>query len=109
RAAPVQILPTLDCPAKAALERRPQREARPAGPAFAEANPHPNINSDTPDAEDWTPGTANRTGDWRRHLPRSPWQSLAPLRARGGITALAGQTLTLNGKPLEGVTVELED
>jgi RHS repeat-associated protein len=71
--------------------------------------PAPPINYDTPDAEDFNPGPAQRNGDWRRHLPHSPWSSIAPLRAPGGTTALSGQTLTLNGKPLAGVTVELED
>ncbi|HEX6699181.1 MAG TPA: RHS repeat-associated core domain-containing protein [Gaiellaceae bacterium] len=101
--------PRIESPAKVARERAPQGAARSAAPTSTAANPHPNIDFDTPDAEDWTPGAGNRTGDWRRHLPHSPWQSLAPLRARGGITALSGQTLTLNGKPLEGVKVELED
>src|SRR5207247_5823513 len=71
--------------------------------------PAPPVNFDPPDAEDFTPGPGQRTGDWRRHLPHSPWSSIAPLRAPGGVTALSGQTLTLNGKPLADVTVELED
>jgi RHS repeat-associated protein len=91
------------------------RAAKPAPPpvvhrAAAPKNPaKPNINFDPPDAEDWTPGAAQQRGDWRRHLPHSPWSSIAPLRDAGGVTALAGQTLTLNGKPLADVTVALED
>ncbi|MEP6892185.1 MAG: hypothetical protein ABI927_00270 [Gaiellaceae bacterium] len=71
--------------------------------------PAPNLTFDPPDAEDFTPGARQRNGDWRRHLPRSPWSSIAPLRAPSGTTALSGQTLTLNGKPLAEVAVELED
>jgi RHS repeat-associated protein len=73
------------------------------------AAPKPPVSFDPPDAEDWTPGPGQQKGDWRRHLPHSPWSSIAPLRAPGGVTALSGQALTLNGKPLADVTVELEE
>lgn len=33
------------------------------------------------------------TGEWRDGKPYSPWQSLAPLTAPAGVTALAGQVL----------------
>ena len=45
------------------------------------------------------------TSDWRTHLPPSPWQSLPPLRARPGVTALSGQVLTIDGNPLANVTL----
>jgi RHS repeat-associated protein len=47
------------------------------------------------------------TADWMTHLPPSPWQSLPPLRAPRGVTALAGQVLTINGSPLAGVTLKI--
>lgn len=50
----------------------------------------------------WTP-----TSDWRTHLPPSPWQSLAPLMAPGGVTALSGQVLTIDGNPLANVTLQV--
>ncbi|MBA3734958.1 MAG: IPT/TIG domain-containing protein [Actinobacteria bacterium] len=63
----------------------------------------------TPGPEEWTPDAKNQTGDWRSHRGRSPWEHYAPLQAPNEVTALAGQALTLNGQPLENVTVEIED
>ena len=37
------------------------------------------------------------------------WQKLPPLQAPRGITALAGQSLQLNGSPVEGLTLTVED
>ncbi len=39
----------------------------------------------------------------------SPWRTLAPLQAPAGVTAVAGQVLQLNGAPLPGVTLRIED
>jgi len=39
----------------------------------------------------------------------SPFLKLPPLQAPIGVTALAGQTLRLNGLPLEGVTIRIDD
>jgi RHS repeat-associated protein len=36
------------------------------------------------------------------------WRALPPLQALPGITAIAGQTLTLNGKPLKDVTFSID-
>jgi len=47
------------------------------------------------------------TSDWQTHLPPSPWQSLAPLMARPGVTALSGQVLTIDGNPLPNVTLQV--
>jgi RHS repeat-associated protein len=69
----------------------------------------PKVEFAPPDAETWRPGLVQRHGDWRRHLPDTPWRALTPLQAQAGVTALSGQTLTLNGGPLENVTVKLED
>ena len=57
-----------------------------------------------PDQEAWTPDAA----DWRSHRPDSPWQSLKPLQAPPGVTALAGQVLRLDGRPLAKVTLAME-
>jgi RHS repeat-associated protein len=46
-------------------------------------------------------------GERRDGKPYSPWQSLPPLRAASGITALSGQVLRLNGQPLEDVTLQI--
>ncbi|MFB3112905.1 MAG: kelch repeat-containing protein, partial [Gemmatimonadales bacterium] len=52
------------------------------------------------DAEEWIPGPEHFQGDWRSRRPDSPWLSLPPLQAGPGVTALAGQVLTLRGQPL---------
>jgi RHS repeat-associated protein len=61
-----------------------------------------------PGPEEWVPDAKNRTGDWRSHRGKSPWEHYAPLQAPYGVTALAGQALTLNGQPLADVTIEVE-
>ncbi|HKY23088.1 MAG TPA: kelch repeat-containing protein [Vicinamibacterales bacterium] len=40
--------------------------------------------------------------------PESPWQQLPAVTAEPGVTAVAGQVLRLNGKPLADVTLEME-
>jgi RHS repeat-associated protein len=57
----------------------------------------------------WSPSARDRHGEWRIDLPNSPLQQLLGLQATGQTTALSGQTLKLNGMPLAGVTVSLED
>ena len=53
--------------------------------------------------EDWTPDAS-----WRTNRPPSPWQKLPPLEAPAGVTALSGQTLTLDGEPLADVQLQVE-
>ena len=48
-------------------------------------------------------------GERRNGSPYSPWQSLPPLQAPPGVTALAGQVLRLNGQPLARVTLQIAD
>ena len=61
-----------------------------------------------PGPEDWIPGAANRRGgNWRANRRPSPWSLVPALRARPGISAVAGQLLRLNGAPLAGATIEL--
>src|SRR5579864_1924051 len=59
-----------------------------------------------PDSGDdgWTPN-----GDWMTHRGPSKWQSLPPLKAPPGVTALAGQVLKLNGDPLAHVTLSIDN
>lgn len=61
------------------------------------------------DNEEWIPNENNLRGDWRSGRADSPWRSLPPLLAVPGVTALAGQALTLNGQPLDNVTLKIED
>jgi RHS repeat-associated protein len=55
------------------------------------------------DADPDAPPVAGRTG------LDSPWRKLPPLKAGAGVTALAGQVLLLNGRPLPDVTLEIGD
>lgn len=55
-----------------------------------------------PGAGIWIP-----TSDWRTHLPPPVSQSLPPLQAPAGVTAVAGQVLTIYGSPLPGVTLQI--
>jgi RHS repeat-associated protein len=61
------------------------------------------------DDEDWIPDSKNLKGDWRSNRTDSPWRSLPSLQAPTGVTALAGQVLKLNGKPLANVTIEINN
>ncbi len=61
------------------------------------------------DNEEWVPGPPNFEGDWRSNRPPSPWSELPPLQAPEGVTALAGQVLKLNGQPLQGVTLKIDE
>ena len=62
---------------------------------------------DAGDPEPWTPDPSGPDG-WRTHRPPSAWQSLPALHAEPGVTAVAGQVLTLDGRPLRDVTLEIE-
>lgn len=66
------------------------------------------INSLTDD-EEWKPDASNLRGNWRSKNKKSSLPSLPPLQAEPGVTALAGQVLTLNGKPLAEVTLRIAD
>jgi RHS repeat-associated protein len=59
--------------------------------------------------EEWTPDAANYHGDWSSHRPPSELQSLPALQAEPGVTAIAGQVLTFNGKALENVTLRVAE
>lgn len=69
-----------------------------------------NENDITPaisDQPDWSPDESNLHGNWRSKSARSQWQSLLNLEAESGVTALAGQVLTLDGRPLRNVTLRI--
>jgi hypothetical protein len=55
--------------------------------------------------DEWIPDASNRKGDWRSKRPDPAARSIPPLQAAPGVTALSGQVLTLNGKPLPRVTL----
>jgi RHS repeat-associated protein len=59
------------------------------------------------DTEAWVP-SADASDGWRTGRPPSSWTALPPLAAPLGVTAIAGQVLTLDGRPLRNVTFSLE-
>ncbi|HLC42259.1 MAG TPA: RHS repeat-associated core domain-containing protein [Methylomirabilota bacterium] len=72
--------------------------------SFTHRGPHYEVNKPGQPAEldDW-----EWKGERRNGKPYSPWQSLPPLQASPGVTALAGQVLNLNGQPLAEVTLQV--
>jgi RHS repeat-associated protein len=65
-------------------------------------------NTDAPDPEEWTPEAASAERGWKANRPASPWETLDPLMAPPGVTAVSGRVLTLDGRPLRGVTLEVD-
>jgi uncharacterized protein DUF6531/Big-like domain-containing protein/galactose oxidase-like protein len=65
-------------------------------------------NEDAADGEAWTPNTSDGENGWRSNRPPSPWESLAPLMAPPGTTAVSGRVLRLDGAPLKDVTLEID-
>ena len=58
----------------------------------------------------WFPRRSRQDVVWSTGQPMSPWANLAPpAPAESTITALAGQALKLNGLPLAGLHVAVED
>jgi YD repeat-containing protein len=79
----------------------------PGSITFTTANTQPNI--PLADDEEWIPDAKNPEGDWQSHRLSSSWNSLPQLKAADGVTALAGQALRLNGKPLANVMLQIGD
>jgi hypothetical protein len=65
------------------------------------------IRPDAVDDEEWIPDRRNLSGEWNSRRPDSAWRSLPALEAAAGVTAIAGQALRLNGKPLANVTLRI--
>lgn len=65
-------------------------------------------NDDSADRETWTPNPLDGENGWRSNRPPSPWESLAPLMAPPGVTAVSGRVLRLDGAPLKDVTLEID-
>jgi RHS repeat-associated protein len=57
------------------------------------------------DEEAWMPTGRDA---WRTGRAASPWQSLPPLQAPPGVTAVSGQVLRLNGQPMPDVTLTID-
>jgi len=60
-----------------------------------------------PDGEQWVPDASNFNGDWRSGRAKSAAESQASLYAREGQTAVSGLVLTLDGRPLANVTLQI--
>lgn len=72
-----------------------------------EHNPAPGRNLQPADEDEWIPDENNLQGNWRSLQPDATATQLPPLKAANGVTALAGQVLTLKGKPLSNVTLQI--
>jgi len=59
------------------------------------------------DNEFWLPDARHFKGDWNAKRGASPLQKLPPLQAAPGVTALAGQILTMHGRALRGAKVQI--
>jgi RHS repeat-associated protein len=68
----------------------------------------PTTDSRTMDSEEWAPDAASGRNRWRTNRPSSPWETLTPLVAPPGATAVSGRVLRLDGRPLADVTLRLE-
>jgi RHS repeat-associated protein len=68
----------------------------------------PSAPADSPDAERWTPTDREGSRGWQTERPPSPWETLAPLLARPGVSAISGRVLRLDGRPLGNVTLAIE-
>ena len=55
----------------------------------------------------WQPDLTRGLDGWRTGLPPSPWTRVPALHAPPGVTALAGQVLTIWGDPLPDVTLSI--
>jgi len=102
---------------KSPIEKPEQLAVSSAKPARQVAR-HGGGGAVTPEMRGYRPSTATvwrppRTEPgargWEAGMARSPWADLASLQAPIGTTALSGQVLGINGLPLAGVQVSLED
>jgi RHS repeat-associated protein len=77
--------------------------ALPAVPTPAPSNPP--AAGGTSLADHWDLTAKNLAGDWRVHLPASAFESMPLPSAPSGVTGLSGRVLTIDGQPLQDVTV----
>jgi hypothetical protein len=92
-----------------AISQTGQSIARFVLPFRTEEAPRDTSTQAVVDDEIWTPGSSSGPNSWRTGRGTSPWQSLKPLQAPAGVTALAGQALRLDGRPLSEVTLRIGD
>jgi RHS repeat-associated protein len=58
--------------------------------------------------DSWTPNTLNKRGyDWESHRSDDSVQAKPALLTRPGVTAVAGQVLSVGGEPIPGVSIRL--
>jgi RHS repeat-associated protein len=70
--------------------------------------PDPDDNPNPDDDNSQDEGNWEWKGEWKDGKPHSPWQDLEPLRAKPGVTALSGQVLDIQGRPLANVALGIE-
>jgi RHS repeat-associated protein len=66
------------------------------------------VTADGSDDEGWNPTADSIRNGWRSERTPSPWETLVPLMARDGMTAISGRVLTLDGRPLPRVTLTMD-
>jgi YD repeat-containing protein len=76
--------------------------------AFVTAGGRPDVGADFSE-EAWRPTAEHHRDNWRLGQPESPWSRLPALKAGPGLTAVSGQVLALNGRPLADVTLAIGD
>ncbi|MGC4062293.1 MAG: RHS repeat-associated core domain-containing protein [Aquabacterium sp.] len=65
------------------------------------------VASTATDTEDWVPDARHFNGRWWAQRGHAAAQDLPALQAAPGVTALAGQVLTMHGRPLANVTLRI--
>jgi len=93
-------------PAHLRSQGRPQAKSQARGAQFHV--PAAIAKFDPPLSANWRPTMKDREEHWFTRRPASPWESLLPLRAMPGETALAGRALGLDGLPVDGVSLSIE-
>jgi RHS repeat-associated protein len=111
--------PTLSAYARPAA---PKARKRPANPRPRPQAPTTTASADkrtakllrrlptrSPDSPTWRPTREDRGTDWVSGRSDTQWRSLPALAAGPRVTALAGQALTVDGLPLAGLEVAIEN
>jgi len=91
------------------FENRRGPASKPTSPVPAQPSVPSWVSSTASSRDAWLPSRANLAGaDWLSHRTPAPAASLPPLTAAPGVTALAGQVLTVGGTALPGVTLSAD-